>query len=561
MAIEGATETGQRRDVGDFHGLNEAGSIGAHRANPSARAIATITLVGALLALALGIWLRVVAIDAEGFWLDEVYSASFADLSFVGTFLAVLLLDVHPPLYYLQLNAWGLLGHGDVWLLLNSVVWSTGAMLGVYFGTRREFGSWAGVLALLLCAVMGGEIFFAHELRMYPMASCLTVLSWIAANRVARDYRFVTAVPMIVLLAALGAIHSASIIAASGALLYVFPSGNRQQIRSRLPTWIGISAAVAATYLPWLANASSRNSLSHASMPSISALIQTIGGWFIGYGEAALPPSAGTAAAIFVALGLLAALLVCPRLSRLVVCFLVWPLLFGAVLCVVVEPIWLDRVFAFCAPFAAIAFGAALGDWLGTRGSTARRPVVYLVLCLFVAVVFASGRLAYLQATTPNKPDHYRELAHYLAAHTVPGELIYAPNDEDFWGVNRYLIGPDWGSMLKIQDVAVMDVRKRWRLLYGWLGPAELARLGAMPETRHVEHSGIAVYTGPSPLPDLPTVTGEWLVSSANSELSPPLDWHLCTDQYPAPMKFGRLDLYHWRCETRVSALPQPLTR
>ena len=55
MAIEGATETGQRRDVGDFHSLNEAGSIGAHRANPSARAIATITLVGALLAHAGGL--------------------------------------------------------------------------------------------------------------------------------------------------------------------------------------------------------------------------------------------------------------------------------------------------------------------------------------------------------------------------------------------------------------------------------------------------------------------------------------------------------------------------
>jgi hypothetical protein len=241
MAIEGVTQSGQRQDVGDFHDFTDAGSSGAQRAIPRERAIAALTLVVALLALALGIWLRVVAIDWEGFWLDEIYSASFANLSFVGTLLAVLVLDVHPPLYYLQLNAWGLLGHGDVWLLLNSVAWSTGAMLGVFFGTRREFGSRSAVLALLVCAVMGGEVYFAHELRMYPMASCLTVLSWVAANRVARDYRFVTAVPMIVVLAALGAIHSASIIPASAAMLYVFPRGSRSQAACRrglaFPPW------------------------------------------------------------------------------------------------------------------------------------------------------------------------------------------------------------------------------------------------------------------------------------------------------------------------------------
>ena len=252
------------------------------------------------------------------------------------------------------------------------------------------------------------------------------------------------------------------------------------------------------------------------------------------------------------ALGLLAS----PRLSRLVVCFLVWPLLFGAILCVIVQPIWLDRTFAFCAPFVAIAFSAALGDWPGAYGSTAGKSVVYSMFCLFAALVFASGRLAYLQATTPNEPDHFRELAHYLAVHTVPGELIYAPRDEDLWGVNRYLIGADWGRMLKIQDVAVMDARKRWRRLYAWLGPAEFEQLGAMPQTRRLDRYRNPVYREPSPLPDLPTVTGEWLVSIEGATLSPPDDWRLCTGQYPAPINFGRLEMYHGRCGSSTSPLP-----
>jgi mannosyltransferase len=560
MSIGGSAETGERPSLGAPSCDGET-DIGRSDTFQNTRLMAMLALVAAVLTLAFGIWLRSVGLDREGFWLDEVFSASFANLSLPGTFLAVLLLDVHPPLYYLQLNVWGRLGHGDTWLLLNSVAWSTGAMLAVYFGTSRRFGSLAGLLALTICAVMGGEIYFAHELRMYPMASCLAVLSWIAANRLHKDYRFVTALPLIIVLALLGAIHSGSIIPASGALLYAYPSGNRQQIRRRLPTWIGIWAVVVCTYLPWLVSASSRDSIRHASLASKHALIQTIGGWIIGYGDAALPSWVGTGAAIVVALGLLASVLASRRLSRLVLCFLVWPLLFGALLCLIVEPIWLDRTFAFCAPFVAIAFGAALGDWLKAYGATAGKSVVYSMLCLFAAVIFASGRLAYLQASTRNKPDHFRELAHYLAARTAPGELLYAPMDVNAWGVNRYLIGPDWGSVLKYQDIAVTAARKRWRLLNAWLGPAELERLGAMPETRLLDRYRIPVYIGPSPLPDLPTVTGEWLASIEGATLNAPQDLGLCIGQYPAPIKFGRLELYHWRCAGNASALPLPLMR
>jgi mannosyltransferase len=502
----------------------------------------------ALLALALGIWLRLAGLGTDGFWLDEVFSASFANLSAVGTLMAVVLYDVHPPLYYLQLNAWGLLGHGDLWLRLNSVLWSTGTLVAVFFGTRRQFGTSGGLLALMLCAVMGGEVYFAHELRMYPMETCLVVLSWIAANRFAADYRFGSAWPLIILLAAIGAIHSAAVIPASAVLLYVFPVADLGQLRTRLRTWIAVTAVVVCTYIPWVINSSLRNAIGHTSGASIPALIQTVGGWFIGYGDPVPLSTSGLAAFFLVVFGLVAALLACPRLLRMVLCFLVWPLLFGAILCVIVQPIWLDRTFAFCAPFVAIAFGAALGQWLGAHGSSAPKLALYAVVGLFAALLVAGGRLAYVQSITPNKPDHYRELAGYLSAHAAPGEVIYAPEYIDFWGVNRYLIGPDWGSALKFQDAGLLDGLKRWRRLYSLLGPVRLERLGVMPETRRIDRFRIPVYTGFTPLPDLPGVTGEWLVSTHGAPLSPPGDWHLCAAQYPVPMRFGRLELYHWAC-------------
>ena len=271
-----------------------------HHGALQARGITPFAATIALLVFALALWLRVVALGRDGLWLDEIYSASFANLSALGTMVATFLYDPHPPLYYLQLNAWGRLGHGDIWLLLNSVSWSAATLLAIFLGTTRQFGSISGLIALCFCAVMGSEVFFADELRMYAMYGCLSVLSWIAANRLRSDYRLRTALPLIVILAILGAIHSASILAISAALLYALPEGNRQQVRRLLPTWLGIAAIVACTYLPWALNASFRH-VAHTSAPTLQSASHTIAGWIIGYGDAALPAWVGSVTTIAVA--------------------------------------------------------------------------------------------------------------------------------------------------------------------------------------------------------------------------------------------------------------------
>jgi mannosyltransferase len=498
----------------------------------------------ALLLLALGLWLRLAGLGRDSYWLDEIYSVSFANLSALGTVIAVFLFDVHPPLYYLQLNAWGLFGHGDTWLSLNSVAWSVATLLVVFFGSKHRFGPTAGLFALGFCAVMGSEVYFANEVRMYAMFSCLGVLSWIAADRLRADFSFRAAIPLIVLLALLGATHSASIIAASGALLYAVPAGNFQQLRRLLPTWIGIAAVVGCAYLPWVINAGVRH-IDHATTASIQRAGQTVGGWVLGYGAAVAAPWARPAAAVLVVLGLAAAALTLPRLWRVIACFIAWPLLFAALLSVAVQPIWLDRTFAFCAPFVAIAFGAAAGHFFDQRGRTVNQGLVYAGTGLIAAAIAASALLAYVQLRTPYKPDPYREVARYLDQQTRPGEIIYAPEGATFWGVSRYLIGPDWGSMLKVQDAEQLDKLKKWRRIYSLLGPQVLERLGLLPQTRRLDAFKIPVFTGSSPLPDLQGVKAIWLITT---EDVPPSELPLCSERYPDASVFGRLYVYRVPC-------------
>ena len=506
------------------------------------------TMAAALAVIALGVWLRVAGLGREGFWLDEIYSASLANLSAVGTLLGVLHFDVHPPLYYLQLNLWERFGHGDFWLLLNSVFWSTATLIAVFVGASREFGCRSGLLALTFCAVMGSEIYFADELRMYALVGCLAVLCWIAANRLRAQFRLRNALPLIVTMALLAAVHAAALIPASAVMLYIFPDTNARDLKRHLPTWLGIATLVAMAYLPWVVLASIHH-VEHAASPSLEAFSHTVGGWILGYGNALGPTWVSLAAAVLVAVGLAAAMLTMPQLSRLVACFVIWPLLFGAFLCLAVQPIWLDRTFAFCAPFIAIAFGAALGHASSPRGTSLRSYRPYALGVALALWVLVSAWVAHVQVTTPYKPDQYRESAAYLNQHAKPGEIVFAPDDPDFWGIARYLIGPNWGSILAVEDIA--DKHRKFRLM-NWLethahvSGSRLKALGLAPVTRELDNYHRMLFIGNSPLPQASSPTVVWLVTRDGSDLA---DLPLCTNVLPEPSRFGRVQLYRIQCD------------
>lgn len=63
-------------------------------------------LMGLLLVLLVAFGLRFMAIRADGgLWYDEIFGASYVNLNPLDVVVAVMRFDIHPPLYYLQLNA------------------------------------------------------------------------------------------------------------------------------------------------------------------------------------------------------------------------------------------------------------------------------------------------------------------------------------------------------------------------------------------------------------------------------------------------------------------------
>jgi mannosyltransferase len=500
--------------------------------------------------LAAGLGVRLAGIGQEGLWLDEIYAATYANLSLLQTAVASMRFDVHPPLYYMQLTAWSSLGHGDVWLLLNSVLWSMATLVLVFLTTLRRFGVLAGLIALAFCAVLGSEVYFGSELRMYSLFGLLMMLSWMAADRLRADYRFKAGLPLVLVLILVGAVHSFGMIAVAAVLLYVFPAGafrggkDRSRVKAQLPTWIAIACVVGITLLPWVVNATMRK-VGHLEPLTLSGVAYTISGWVLGYRALAIPQWWQTGLTLAVALCLAATIVWVPQLRRTITCYIVVPMALAGAVSAVWKPIWLARSFSFCAPFLAVAIGALLARFLAARpGAPMGARSVYASLA--AAALIAIGWFSFHEQITPWRTQ-YREAAAYLREHVQAGDIVYMPEYTTFWAMSRYLVGPQWGDPLAVQDPVNQDRSEIWPKIYQRLGPQKLELLHLEPLTRRVDGFKVPLFIGWSPLPEVATAQSVWIVGGPELQLA---ELELCRHDVPPTAQFVRVLTYRIACNT-----------
>jgi hypothetical protein len=137
---------------------------------------AAIILVAALA-------LRGVGLPQERLWDDEVYSATWAVQPVFDIVIAALRFDPHMPLYYLQFHMWALISHSTLWLYLNSLLWSWFAVFALWYCSRRFLAPAGALCATLLFVAMPVGVWWSHNLRMYGMLGCLSILAWFFCYR------------------------------------------------------------------------------------------------------------------------------------------------------------------------------------------------------------------------------------------------------------------------------------------------------------------------------------------------------------------------------------------
>jgi 4-amino-4-deoxy-L-arabinose transferase-like glycosyltransferase len=116
---------------------------------------------------------------AVALWHDEAFSALYISKYGWGEMMHRIILDVHPPLYYIVLRLWGyIFGDGLLSLRGMSIILGVATVWAGYLLIKKAFKSenWA-LLAALFLAINPFQIQYALEARMYTLGTFLVLLS------------------------------------------------------------------------------------------------------------------------------------------------------------------------------------------------------------------------------------------------------------------------------------------------------------------------------------------------------------------------------------------------
>lgn len=214
-----------------------------------------LALVGIIV---LGVVLRVLQLDFQPLWWDEGYSVFFATRDF-STLLARTAVDIHPPLYYVLLQAWlGAVGSGPPTLRLLSVLIGAASIPLLYLVARDLFNPRVGLASAFLLAIAPLPIYYSQELRMYGLVMFLALASVALQLRIlatsgkpgVNQFGLFVGYVLVTALALYTQYFAAFIIAAE--MTVVAYLALRARWRIEWSRWLIAWAAIGLLYLPWV---------------------------------------------------------------------------------------------------------------------------------------------------------------------------------------------------------------------------------------------------------------------------------------------------------------------
>lgn len=405
------------------------------RPGPAVAAIAILALV-----------LSCIGLGGRGLWLDELLSANFAAHGPWATLVTVLRFDVHPPLYYLQLSLWMLVGQGDGWLMANSMLWHAAAVMLLAHAAARLYGPRIGLAAALLLAVSPAALLYADQVRMYSFVMFLAIWAWYAQARwiEGTSGRF-GAVWLILAQAAVAASHTAGLLMLSGIVVFGGIGVLATRRRYVIQRWLLAEVVVLVLSLPAIGIGMLRG-VTHLRAPGLQDIVavwQFLAG---GGGDVAqfipqlgpqIAPLAALLLGALVLVALFAGMLRDRRLVRPILLLLFLPLLLAALASHLAALSWSEAIFVPVIPFLCLGLArAALG---GALSRQAGRAAVLALALLW-------GGIAVAGQTSRAKGDGYQPAAEAVRLAARPGDLVLVDGDFAYWCFLWSLAGPDWGD-------------------------------------------------------------------------------------------------------------------
>lgn len=450
--------------------------------------------------IVVGIGLRLFVKLPPDLWEDEIISVTRAMQPAGAVIVDSFRHDIHPPLYFLQLHLWSLLGNSDAWFMANSVFWSICALASLIWVAAKHWGRDAAIAIGAAYAVMPSPVYLADQVRMYAMLATLIIWAIHFAIVVFKDDRSgsgLSYVALIILQAMIVVSHAIGALAVFCIgiyALYLCRKGTRPYKK-----WLLCYAIMALISVPVAVNAAVHdgNVASSTNMAGIFHMLSASTAGVLIYTRL----FAGLAGIFVLAVAVWAGWRT-RGAGEYVVFFLAVPLAV-ALAGNTVQPFFKWNFFSTLeAPFVAIALGLAISG----RDARARIPA-YACVALLLGVSVET-KMAFRESS------HYVAISQFLKANYRPGDVVLAPQLDYFHGLAWYMDGHHWGSPLEIAPAP----NASWLKVYAALGPNWVRRLGLMPRT-HLIDGHFAILSGTDAVSDTPGAHRIWLVTEERADL------------------------------------------
>jgi uncharacterized membrane protein len=196
--------------------------------------------------------LRVAGLTAESMWIDEGYSLALAGYRLPDVVQGVAT-SQHPPFYYLMLWAWLAIGRSVFHLrYLSALLGTVGAAAGAWVG-RELLGKRVGLVTGLLLACSPMHVWYSQEARMYILLALLVTLSAGLTWRLLHGGRQWVWHGVCTALALYTHYFAVFVVLAENVYVLAWMVGQPASRRRWLGVrWLGLQAAVALAFVPWL---------------------------------------------------------------------------------------------------------------------------------------------------------------------------------------------------------------------------------------------------------------------------------------------------------------------
>ena len=429
----------------------------------------------------ISIALRLHDLGRVSLWFDEAIAVNWAD-NLSGVFKNNV---CTPPLYFLLLFCWRILGDGEFILRLLSVIFGIGSVVGIYFLGKIFFDTKTAIISSFILALAPFHIYYSQELTMYSLFSFLILLAILCFKKALKYEKWGFWIGFSIFSALSILTHYIAVLILFAEIVFFLLFW--REYKALLNKWIKSHLLILLFISPWLPLIVKHTIFGINSslgfwifwLPSLSwqTIIITLKNFSIGYN--ATYPVLFIASAAYFLLFIFGVYSIKKRSDLFLLLFLIFiPILIALLLYQLKVGVYVDRYFLPGAFFYYLIVAKGLSHF--------KRNILLFTMLILISILNGLALKNYYLNNLPKlKSKHFigiqkkldfRSAAYYIAENFQEGDIIIHTSENSIFPLEYYLTSQRLRNSENFSLFSEEGYQRRWARLSNDLNTVELVK-------------------------------------------------------------------------------------